>query len=185
MRKLPLGFLLLVLVLTLAACAQQVSVQDNRTVPSSDLENTAETTENTQQPASPDENNTVTEDQMEQETKLVLSINGNNLHVSWENNNTVDELIAYAQNENIVVDTMLYGGFEQVGSLPQEFSCNDVQMTTEPGDIVLYSGNQLVVFFGSNAWSYTMLGHIEGLSEQALSELLGEDTAVIEIGISR
>ena len=70
---------------------------------------------------------------------------------------------------------------EQVGSLPQNFSRNDVQITTEPGDIVLYSGNQLVIFFGSNSWSYTKLGHIEGLSEQELSELLDTDSAVIEI----
>lgn len=65
--------------------------------------------------------------------------------------------------------------------LPQNFSRSDVQITTEPGDIVLYSGNQLVVFFGSNSWSYTKLGHIEGLSEQELLELLDADSSVIEI----
>ena len=75
----------------------------------------------------------------------------------------ITELYALAQNA-ITVNTSAYGGFEQVGSLPQRFSRNDVQMTTQPGDIVLYSGNQLVIFFGSNSWSYTRLGHIEGLS---------------------
>lgn len=50
-------------------------------------------------------------------------------------------LAACAQRENIVVDTVLYGGFEQTGSLPQDFSGNDVQITAEPGDMVLYSGN--------------------------------------------
>lgn len=46
---------------------------------------------------------------------------------------------------------------------------------------MLYSGNQLVIFFGSNTWSYTMLGHIEGLSEQELSALLGPDSVTVEI----
>ena len=52
-------------------------------------------------------------------------------------------------------------------------------MTTEPGDIVLYSGDQLVVFFGSNSWSYTKLGHIS-LAAEKLAELLGGESAVIE-----
>ena len=117
---------------------------------------------------------------MEQKKELILSINGNKLNVSWENNDTVNELIDHVQNENIVVDTTLYGGFEQVGSLPRFFSRNDVQMTTVPGDIVLYSGNQLVVFFGSNSWSYTKLGHIN-LSVEELAELLNGNTVLIEI----
>ena len=57
----------------------------------------------------------------------------------------------------------------------------DAQMTTQPGDIVLYSGNQLVIFFGSNSWSYTRLGQIEGLSTDELTTLLDKDIAVIEI----
>ena len=138
-------------------------------------------TDSTRQPTAPDETKPVTEEQMEQENTLVLRINGNDLNVIWENNETVAELISYAQKEKIVVDTTIYGGFEQVGSLPQSFSRNDVQTTTEPGDIVLYSGNQLVVFFGSNSWSYSMLGHIEGMTQYELSELLGNDSAVVEL----
>lgn len=111
---------------------------------------------------------------------LVLSINGTVLDVQWEENETVAELLTYVQNENITVNTTIYGGFEQVGSLPRRFSRNDAQMTTGPGDIVLYSGNQLVLFFGSNSWSYTKLGHINGMSAEKLSELLGADSAVVE-----
>lgn len=117
----------------------------------------------------------------QEDEKMVLSINGISLEVQWEENETVVELLAYVQRETITVNTSVYGGFEQVGGLPQSFSRNDVQIATEPGDIVLYSGNQLVVFFESNSWSYTKLGHIEGLSEQELSELLDTDSAVIEI----
>ena len=112
---------------------------------------------------------------------LALSINGTVLDVQWEENETVAELLAYVQNENITVNTTIYGGFEQVGSLPRSFSRNDAQMTTGPGDIVLYSGNQLVLFFGSNSWSYTKLGYIKGMSAEELLELLGADSAVVEL----
>ena len=89
-------------------------------------------------------------------------IDGTAVDAQWENNAAVTELYALAQSA-ITVNTSAYGGFEQVGSLPQSFSRSDAQMTAQPGDIVLYSGNQLVVFSGSNTWSYTKLGHIKDL----------------------
>ena len=114
------------------------------------------------------------------EPMLLLTIDGTAVDIQWENNAAVAELYALVQN-TITVNTSAYGGFEQVGSLPQSFSRSDAQMTTQPGDIVLYSGNQLVIFFGSNSWSYTRLGHIEGLSTDELTALLDKDIAVIEI----
>ena len=74
----------------------------------------------------------------------------------------------------------MYGGFEQVGSIGQSISRDDKQITTEFGDIVLYSGNQIVVFYGSNSWAYTKLGHID-LSEEELTQLLGNGDIVLEI----
>ena len=151
----------------LTACSGQVSDANTAAEPpetAPESEKTAEGEETTEQPET-----------------LVLSINGTVLDVQWEENETVAELIAYVQNENIMVNTTRYGGFEQVGSLPQRFSRNDDQMITGPGDIVLYSGNQLVLFFGSNSWSYTKLGHIKGMSAEELSELLGADSAIVEI----
>ena len=74
----------------------------------------------------------------------------------------------------------MYGGFEQVGSIGQSISRDDKQITTEYGDIVLYSGNQIVVFYGSNSWAYTKLGHID-LSEEELTQLLSNGDVVLEI----
>ena len=112
---------------------------------------------------------------------LMLSIDGTPVTVLWEDNETVSELLTAAQNGAIEVFASRYGSFEQVGSLPQSFSRNDVQTTTQPGDIVLYSGNQLVIFFGSNSWSYTRLGHVNGMSSEELSDLLNKDVVIIEL----
>ena len=112
---------------------------------------------------------------------LMLSIDGTPVTVQWEDNETVSELLTAAQNGAIEVSASRYGGFEQVGSLPQSFSRSDAQMTTQPGDIVLYSGNQLVIFFGSNSWSYTRLGHVNGMSSEELSDLLNKDVVMIEL----
>lgn len=118
------------------------------------------------------------------EQELTLSVDGTTLEVSWEDNETVRELMACAAEGSITVNTSLYGGFEQVGSLPRQFSRNDVQMTTAPGDIVLYSGDQLVLFFGSNSWSYTKLGHIDSLTTEELTGLLGGSSAEVEISLN-
>ena len=118
------------------------------------------------------------------EQELTLSVDGTTLEVSWEDNETVRELMDCAAEGSITVNASLYGGFEQVGSLPRQFSRNDEQMTTAPGDIVLYSGDQLVLFFGSNSWSYTKLGHIDSLTTEELTGLLGGSSAEVEISLN-
>ncbi|MDO4284902.1 MAG: cyclophilin-like fold protein [Eubacteriales bacterium] len=119
-------------------------------------------------------------EEQEEVMQIVLSVNGTELEVTWEDNETVEALRQVLENGDITVDTHQYGGFEQVGSLPQEFVRSDVQMTTVPGDIVLYSGNSVVLFYGSNSWAYTKLGHIENLTADELRDLLErEGTQVV------
>lgn len=163
--------LTILLAVVLAACAGKSSVQVQ----------SADGTSGAEQQALPENNGSDQENDAMQKNELRLSINGQEAEVSWEEEKAVDELAEYASSGKITVNTSLYGGFEQVGSLPQSFTRNDVQMTAQTGDIVLYSGNQLVLFFGKNSWSYTKLGHIEGLSDDEITELLGGNTAVIEI----
>ena len=111
------------------------------------------------------------------ETAMTLFIDGKEMPVTWEDNTSVNELKEILP---LKVNMSMYGGFEQVGSIGQSISRDDKQITTEFGDIVLYSGNQIVVFYGSNSWAYTKLGHI-GLSEEELTKLLGNGDVVLEI----
>ena len=150
-RHIPI-VLLLAFVLCLSSCAGRPDLREETTMPEIDSS----------------------------EPMLFLTIDGTAVDIQWENNAAVSELYALAQN-TITVNTSAYGGFEQVGSLPQSFSRSDAQMTTQPGDVVLYSGNQLVVFFGSNSWSYTKLGHINGLSADELAALLDKEQTVIKL----
>ena len=74
----------------------------------------------------------------------------------------------------------MYGGFEQVGPLGKSIVRNDQQTTTGYGDIVLYSGNQIVIFYGSNSWAYTRLGHVE-LSQEEMTRLLGHGDVTLRL----
>ena len=78
----------------------------------------------------------------------------------------------------------MYGGFEQVGSLGMNLPRDDEQTTTQAGDIVLYSGNQIVVFYGSNSWAYTRLGKITDKSAKELKDLLGSKDVIITLELA-
>ena len=104
---------------------------------------------------------------------LHLVINDMEVSVRWEENESVEALKELVSSKPLSVQMSMYGGFEQVGSLGTSLPRNDSQMTTQSGDIVLYSGNQIVVFYGSNSWAYTRLGRIADKSALELEELLG------------
>jgi len=116
-----------------------------------------------------------------EEDAMIMMINDTKVNVKWEDNDSVKELMELA-GSGITISMSMYGGFEQVGSIGKDITRNDEQTTTEPGDIVLYSGNQLVVFYGSNSWAYTRLGKID-LSETELNELLGNGDVTIKLGM--
>ena len=109
---------------------------------------------------------------------LKLYIDDIEINVTWENNTSVNAL---KELETITVNMHQYGGFEQVGSIGKTITSNDKQITTNPGDIVLYSSNQIVIFFGSNTWSYTKLGHLI-LNQDELNNLLDKESVVVRIG---
>lgn len=108
---------------------------------------------------------------------LIMRIGETEVPVMWEDNASVEEL---RELMPLTIQMSMYGGFEQVGSIGQSIARDDVQMTTESGDIVLYSGNQIVVFYGSNSWAYTKLGHID-LSQEEMTDLLGNGDVTITI----
>ena len=87
-----------------------------------------------------------------------------------EENETVSALVEMMREGSVVIQMSDYSGFEKVGSLGTGLPVNNSQTTTQAGDIVLYNGNQIVIFYGSNSWSYTRLGHIDDLTgwEEAL-----------------
>ena len=113
---------------------------------------------------------------------LTMKIGDTVVDVTWEDNASVEELKELARS-GLTIQMSMYGGFEQVGPIGQSIASDDEQITTEPGDIVLYSGDQIVVFYGSNSWAYTRLGKIN-LTEEELEDLLsnGDVTVTFSLG---
>lgn len=120
-------------------------------------------------------------EEAQQEKVLEMKIDGTPVTVAWEDNDAVAALKEYCRDQVLTIPLSMYGGFEQVGSIGTSLPQNDVQTTTQSGDIVLYSGNQLVVFYGSNSWAYTRLGHITDKSQDELTSLLSNGDVSITL----
>ena len=120
----------------------------------------------------------------EQDLTLQMTIGGTQVSVTWEDNEAVQSLKELCRRQTLTINMSMYGGFEQVGSIGTTLPQNDVQTTTSAGDIVLYSGDQMVVFYGSNTWAYTRLGHITDQDEDDMTQLLanGNTTITIHLG---
>ena len=108
---------------------------------------------------------------------MILRIGETEVPVTWEDNESVE---AIRELLPLTIEMSMYGGFEQVGSIGQDIIRNDEPTDTVPGDIVLYAGDQLVLFYGSNSWAYTRLGHID-LEQQELEALLGHGAAAVTL----
>ena len=101
--------------------------------------------------------------------------------VEWEKNDSVEALRKLTRESPLTISLSMYGGFEQVGSIGQSLPRDDVQTSTNAGDIVLYSGNQIVIFYGSNSWAYTRLGHITDQDAAGMKSLLGQGDVSITL----
>lgn len=100
-----------------------------------------------------------------------------------ENNSSADALIEKLSEGDIIIDAREYGGFEKVGSLGFYLPRKDVQTSTSAGDIMLYQGNQLTIFYGENSWSYTKLAHVD-MSAEKLEEILGTGDVRIRLSLN-
>ena len=106
------------------------------------------------------------------EENMKLSIDNQELDVAWEDNDSVKALKGILP---LTINMHEYGGFEQTGSIGQSIVRNDSQIDVVPGDIVLYSGNAISVFYSTSSWSYTRLGHIN-LNKNELNALLNKES---------
>ena len=117
----------------------------------------------------------------EENKEMRMKIGSTLVQVVWEENEAVDALREIVKEAPLTVSMTMYGGFEQVGPLGVTLPSNDVDTVTEAGDIVLYNSSMMVVFYGTNSWPYTRLGHVADKSAEEMSELLSNGDVKITL----
>ncbi len=126
---------------------------------------------------------TVKSKKQDEERQLTLTLGETKVSVDWQDNESVRALKELVKDGPLVIDMSMYGGFEQVGSIGTRLPRSDKEMTSRSGDIVLYSGNQIVVFYGSNSWAYTKLGHITNQTDKGMRDLLGNGDIKLKLSL--
>ena len=160
--------------IAIAGCSSQMEVQPRptdrasaSTVEASSEESAASSSEGASE--TPSFNN-----------RILVSINGHDLHAELMDNASavaLAELLASAGPLTISMHD--YGNMEKVGPIGCSLPTTDAQITAEPGDIILYQGNQLTIYYDTNSWNFTRIGKIQGVDEAELRNILGpEDVAV-------
>ena len=122
------------------------------------------------------------EDTMPVEIKITVS--GKSLPVKIEDNVSTKALVAALREASITYEAHDYGGFEKVGGIGRTLPSGDSQITTQPGDVILYASDQIVLFYGSNSWSYTRIGKIQYGTLDELKSFLQAGKGNISVTLS-
>ena len=117
----------------------------------------------------------------EEETKLKITVGDEELLATFEDNPSAEEFRDLLVQGPVTVEMDNYGGFEKVGPLGTTLTRSDEQITTQPGDVILYQGNQITIYYGTNTWSFTRLARIDDPTD--LQERLGEGTVSVTFSL--
>lgn len=118
----------------------------------------------------------------QEEPALKITVNGQELLATFEDNSSAREFQELLAQGPLTVEMADYGGFEKVGALGTTLTRNDTQITTQPGDVILYQGNQITIYYGTNSWNFTRLARIDDPS--SLQEKLGDGTVSVTFSLA-
>lgn len=120
----------------------------------------------------------------DEEEKMIYADTGKAvLEIETADNSSADAFIELLEQGNVTVSMRDYGNFEKVGSLGSSLPTNDESITTEPGDVILYQGDQITIYYDTNTWNFTRLGKVKNLSQKELKEALGVGDVTVEFSL--
>ena len=114
---------------------------------------------------------------------LQIEANGYTFLADFEDNSSAEALIEQLKGGSITIDMHDYGNFEKVGELPFTLPRNDEQITTEPGDVILYLGNNLTIYYDVNSWNFTRVAKIRG-ADSTLKDKLGDGNVTVTLSLT-
>ena len=127
--------------------------------------------------------NIINKNKVEDMGIIHIKVNNQILNVELEDNDAAKELKEKLKNEDIIIEAHEYGGFEKVGNLGFTLPREDTNIKTSAGDIVLYQGNQISLFYNSNSWSYTKIGRIQNITSSELKNILGNGDVTLTFSL--
>ena len=112
--------------------------------------------------------------QMEAPVKLKIHVNDTTFTATLEENSSAKAFAEFLAQGDMTLDMHDYGSFEKVADLPRSFPRNDTQIDTDAGDIILYQGNSITIYYDKNSWNFTRLARIDNVNKKRLQQILGK-----------
>ncbi|MBR5975090.1 MAG: hypothetical protein IK020_07895 [Clostridiales bacterium] len=110
----------------------------------------------------------------------IVTIGDRSFPLKLEENSSAEAFLEKLKESGLLkLEMQDYGSFEKVADLPWELPANDESITTKPGDIILYQGNKITIYYDENTWEFTKLGHID-VEQDELKTLLGDGDVTVE-----
>lgn len=180
-KKIGIGLIIaiviLVIIRVIAINMNNNNNNNNNSNKTNEIENVIKAEENIVTEKIEEKNETEQKKKKEEEVENVeyiqIKVNNKILNVKLEDNSSAKAFVEKLNNGDIIVNARDYGDFEKVGPLGFELPTNDTRITTTPGDLILYQGNQITLYYDTNTWSFTKLGKVENISKEELKEILG------------
>ncbi len=167
MKKLFTLVFLSVLIVLVGCSSNNSSTNNVPTIPST---TDIETPSQAEEPSTPE---------LDEVKYMYVTVNNQILEIKLENNSSAEAMLEKLKDADVIIAMHDYGSFEKVGSLGFSLPRNDTSITTIPGDVILYQGNQITIYYDENTWTFTKLGHID-ITQSELKTILGNgDVEVI------
>ena len=106
--------------------------------------------------------------------KLKIHVNDTTFTATLEENSSAKAFAEFLAQGDMMLDMHDYGSFEKVADLPRSFPRNDKQIDTDTGDIILYQGNSITIYYDKNSWNFTRLARIDNVNKKRLQQILGK-----------
>ena len=115
---------------------------------------------------------------------IYAHVNEDVLTILPAENSSAEAFLDILRDGDVIVEMHDYGSFEKVGPLGTSLQQNDEQITTEPGDVILYQGDQITIYYDENSWNFTRLGKVQDVTQDELKEVLGTGDVVVTFSLS-
>lgn len=170
MKKLFTLVFLSVLIVLVGCSSDNSSTNNVPTIPST---TDIETQSQAEEPSTPE---------LDEVKYMYVTVNNQSLEIKLENNSSAEAVLEKLKDGDVIMAMHDYGSFEKVGSLGFSLPKNDTNITTIPGDVILYQGNQITIYYDENTWNFTKLGHID-ISQDELKAVLGDGDVEVDFSL--
>lgn len=185
-----------ILSLSLSACGGNTQSEESNTSTTNQTEESVTVTsesdqatisssvEEQQENVTTETNASTSQQEGEETMNITLTVNGTTLTAELTDNSSAEALKEMLADGPLTVEMSDYAGMEKVGSLGKSLPTNDEEITTDAGDLILYQGDQLVIYYAPNSWNFTRLGKIQDVTASELYEILGSGDVEVTLALA-